>query len=351
MWKHQQYSLLFLVKLVFFIFLDNYLLADKIHFSKWLRVNKNKTIISTFETISSISVGNCVNSCKARKRCEFINYNVHYKACFLIGLINATDVHKLQQYNVTVLESKSGYVFGNKSEWKMENYGACRGCNYQGFCDSEENTPEMPSTCVSSGCGVPVLEINGLEIYGNMYNAGDKVIFKCNDTFYLKMLDNFHANVSVVTALCNSNGFWEYPKFTCTLTNVAINKTVNLSSQYSDVSPGNLMVDGDRSKLWPCTSTSKEAFPWAIIDLEHTYTLFYLYLANRINCCPDRLHNLKIYVGESETSFELVHSREEVIGESCTVNFNPSVQGRYVKLQIEATEYLTICELEVYAVI
>jgi hypothetical protein len=62
----------------------------------------------------------------------------------------------------------------------------------------------------------------------------------------------------------------------------------------------------------------------------------------------ERLHDLVIQIGNTLTGLTTVFNHTGAIGATCTILFDRPHQGRYVKLYIEGTEYLTICELEVY---
>ncbi|XP_060586356.1 uncharacterized protein LOC132742079 isoform X2 [Ruditapes philippinarum] len=133
------------------------------------------------------------------------------------------------------------------------------------------------------------------------------------------------------------------------LSNVAKGKSVTLSSLFDSISPRSLMVDGNRDSSWPCACTLNSDHPYAIVDLQHPFNILSMYIVNRGDCCPERLNNLAVFVGNSTSSLSLAAQHPGPIGADCILVFDSAVHGRYVKLQIQGVSYLTICELEIYA--
>ncbi|XP_060551277.1 fucolectin-like [Ruditapes philippinarum] len=133
--------------------------------------------------------------------------------------------------------------------------------------------------------------------------------------------------------------------------NIALHKPVTLSSEFdgSQPSPGNLMVDGSRSGIFPCAHTVRETDPYAIVDLLQTFQISSMYIVNRSDCCGERLRQLVIKVGDNLTRLKPVFNHTAVIGATCTILFDEQHQGRYVKLYIEGLSSLAVCELEVYS--
>ncbi|XP_060575557.1 fucolectin-1-like [Ruditapes philippinarum] len=135
------------------------------------------------------------------------------------------------------------------------------------------------------------------------------------------------------------------------MTNVALNKPVTMSSmhQYPPTPTPEMLTDGNRSDVYPCPHSELETNPEAIIDLEQTYGITGIYIVNRVDCCPQRLHDLIIQIGDTLADLKTVFNHTSPIGDTCTILFGAPQHGRYVKLYIEGTEYLTICEVEVYS--
>ncbi|XP_045179905.2 fucolectin-5-like [Mercenaria mercenaria] len=136
-----------------------------------------------------------------------------------------------------------------------------------------------------------------------------------------------------------------------TSTNVALNKDVTISSQHNSLSPPRLMVDGSRSGSWPCASTGLVTNPHTTVDLWQSFEINALYIVNRVDCCSERLHHLVVKIGNDMSNLQTAFNHTNAVGADCTVIFDTPRRGRYVRLQIEATEYLTVCELEVYSLV
>ncbi|XP_053386572.1 SCO-spondin-like [Mercenaria mercenaria] len=138
-------------------------------------------------------------------------------------------------------------------------------------------------------------------------------------------------------------------QYNSSFTNVARGKPVTLSSEYDKIGTGNLMVDGSRNSTYPCTHTNIQLDPNAVVDLGKAYPLYSMYIVNRQDCCTERLHDVEILIGDDLSNLQTVARHKAAIGADCTFQFDSPVSGRYVKVQLDATEYLTICELELYS--
>ena len=69
--------------------------------------------IQHFLTISMVSLADCVDQCKRRKRCSSINYKDLYKLCYLLEEGNRT---------VNIYSAKNVH-FGRKDDWNMVSKG------------------------------------------------------------------------------------------------------------------------------------------------------------------------------------------------------------------------------------
>ncbi|XP_060551276.1 fucolectin-like [Ruditapes philippinarum] len=161
--------------------------------------------------------------------------------------------------------------------------------------------------------------------------------------YYVRSTAEEHI-ITEVTETCSSGN--ELPTSS---PNVALNKPVSLSSYYATSSPGSLMTDGSRVPSWPCACTTYEKYPEAVVDLGLPFAITAMYIVNRGDCCPERLHDLVIQVGDDMSNLKTIFNNTGAIGATCTVLFDKQQQGRYVKLYIEGTSFLTVCELEVYS--
>ena len=83
------------------------------------------------------------------------------------------------------------------------------------------------------------------------------------------------------------------------LGNLALRQPVVQSSTHSF--PASQSVDGSSSGNWDskvCTSTLVETDPWWRVDLGRSYLVDEVRILNRVDCCPERLHDFEIRVGE-----------------------------------------------------
>lgn len=71
--------------------------------------------------------------------------------------------------------------------------------------------------------------------------------------------------------------------------NVALGKTVTMSSLYSNQSLWSQAVDGDRSGDWydfSCASTNQDDSPWMLLDLGTIVSgVTAMQIVNRVDCC------------------------------------------------------------------
>lgn len=63
----------------------------------------------------------------------------------------------------------------------------------------------------------------------------------------------------------------------------------------------------------------------------------------------ERLDNVHIELGPSLDSLTEIYYQEDAVEEDLNVGLDGSYSGQFVKIWIETTDYLTICEVEVYA--
>ncbi|XP_070554944.1 uncharacterized protein [Ptychodera flava] len=148
-------------------------------------------------------------------------------------------------------------------------------------------------------------------------------------------------------------------KLPASLHNVAQGKpTVQSSDKKRKNSGSENAVDGDfntNAKIGSCSWTEKEYQPWWKVDLGQTYNIYEVVITNREDCCPFRLKNAEIRIGNSE-NFENNPTCGEMIVRKM-LKENPvhvrcgretPMQGRYVSVQvIGKKQMLTMCEVEV----
>ncbi|XP_029307766.1 fucolectin-1-like [Cottoperca gobio] len=115
-------------------------------------------------------------------------------------------------------------------------------------------------------------------------------------------------------------------------------------------------IDGNRASNWnqaSCTHTSNNLNPWWRLDLRKTHRVFSVYITNTLDSVPTRLNGAEIRIGDSLENNGNNNPRCAVIS-SISGGFTQGFQcngmdGRYVNIVIPGrTEYLILCEVEVY---
>ncbi|XP_060552955.1 macrophage mannose receptor 1-like isoform X1 [Ruditapes philippinarum] len=174
----------------------NMCFANKTHFSRWIKIDteypKN---IYIFETILMKGLDHCIESCKTKAMCEYINFEVNANMCSLIGVEKNVSDDPDEK-----IEKKKGHVLGKKKDWNLDEYEVCKLCNHSGECNVDQK-------CQNSGCGPP-REKENATIHGNMFFIGDKAEYKCQ-----KGYKNMFNNTGIVT--CQSSGTWSITNFKC----------------------------------------------------------------------------------------------------------------------------------------
>jgi hypothetical protein len=121
-------------------------------------------------------------------------------------------------------------------------------------------------------------------------------------------------------------------------------------------------VDGNTSGAWSgnsVTHTNNNAQPWWQVDLGAVQQLQTVRLWNRTDCCSNRLSNFYVLVSDTpfaSTGLSATLAQAGVssyhtpgpAGSSVSVSVNRT--GRYVRVQLAATDYLALAEVEVLGV-
>ena len=141
--------------------------------------------------------------------------------------------------------------------------------------------------------------------------------------------------------------------------NLALGKpTTQSSTAYN--SPASLAVDGNTNGDWSggsVTATSYENNPWWQVDLGTSQSIQSIEVWNRTDCCSARLANFYVFVSDQPfTSTDPVATQAQagvssffvasLSGLSATVTVNRT--GRYVRIQLTGTNYLSLAEVEVF---
>lgn len=146
-----------------------------------------------------------------------------------------------------------------------------------------------------------------------------------------------------------------------TISNLALVKTASQSSTFSVASAAAKAVDGSTNGAYSSASlsiTNPEAAAWWQVDLGAASDLSSIVIWNRTDCCGSRLSDYWVFVsdtpfGSSDTPASLqnrsgVWSSHQATppGPSSTIPTS-GVRGRYVRVQLTGTDYLTLAEVQV----
>ena len=106
-------------------------------------------------------------------------------------------------------------------------------------------------------------------------------------------------------------------------------------------------VDSSTNGNWPAgsvTHTNTEYQPWWRVDLESVQPIGSVVLFNRTDCCADRLSNFKLLVSDDGSDWqEYTYSGVA----SPQVTFQVGRSGRFVKVQLQGTNALSLAEVQV----
>jgi hypothetical protein len=105
-------------------------------------------------------------------------------------------------------------------------------------------------------------------------------------------------------------------------------------------------VDGNTNGQWgggSCTHTNADNQAWWQIDLGKEYEIAKVVIFNRADCCADRNNNLQIKVDGQLAATILTPQVPSNSGDlKC-------VRGQIVKIQEPTAQYLTLCEVQIFA--
>ncbi|XP_033017794.1 uncharacterized protein LOC117053767 isoform X2 [Lacerta agilis] len=142
-----------------------------------------------------------------------------------------------------------------------------------------------------------------------------------------------------------------------TVPNVALKGEASQSSTYNRLGVAKNAIDGSTSTNFmrrSCTHTDREPNPWWAVDLKGEYDVSSISITNREDCCADRLDGAEIRIGNSFENGGSANPRCATItslGAGETRNYNcGGFKGQYVTLTIPGTQYLTLCEVQVFGV-
>ena len=143
--------------------------------------------------------------------------------------------------------------------------------------------------------------------------------------------------------------------------NLALNKLATQSSSYASFSTAGKAVDGNTDGAFFDgfdSSTNGDPNAWWQVDLGTTATVNSVVIWNRTDCCGSRLGDYWVFV--SNTPFLPTDTPATLQGRAGTWSSHqtvapnpstsiavPSAAGRYVRVQLSGTDYLTLAEVQV----
>jgi hypothetical protein len=142
--------------------------------------------------------------------------------------------------------------------------------------------------------------------------------------------------------------------------NLALDRPTSQSSTLEGAS-SNRAVDGNTDGNLSHASVTHTQFDtnaWWQVDLQSVRNIQLVKLWNRTDCCADRLSNLYVFISNTPftsndpevTRFQAGVSTYVIFGQAgnpSTVTVNKS--GRYIRVQLAGTNYLSLAEVEVLA--
>ncbi|XP_048057793.1 uncharacterized protein LOC125275137 [Megalobrama amblycephala] len=162
-----------------------------------------------------------------------------------------------------------------------------------------------------------------------------------------------------ILSLCEVEVFTDNytPPYICVPKNLALGATAVQSSTYDQLAAAQKAVDGNRNsirKQGSCSHTKADRDPWWRVDLLEVYKITRVSITNRGDGYAERINGAQIRIGNSlennGNNNQLAVTVASIpLGETKTFKFKP-IKGRYVNIFIPGrNEYLTLCEVEVFA--
>jgi hypothetical protein len=141
--------------------------------------------------------------------------------------------------------------------------------------------------------------------------------------------------------------------------NVALGQWATQSSTYFAGGAASRAVDGNTNGTWggaSLTHTDYQYQAWWEVDLGAVYQLGQIYLWNRTDCCGERLSNFYVLVSDQPFSTDLNTALGQPLVSSyythgqagTTTTIAVGRAGRYVRVQLAGTNYLSLAEVEVW---
>jgi hypothetical protein len=120
-------------------------------------------------------------------------------------------------------------------------------------------------------------------------------------------------------------------------------------------------VDGNTDGNFPdgsVTATNADPNAWWQVDLGAPATISSIVIWNRVDCCGSRLSDYWVFVSDvpflpTDTPFSLQNragtfSSHQTAAPNSSTTITPVAQGRYVRVQLSGTDYLSLAEVQVF---
>uniref|UniRef100_A0A8C7DQD7 Fucolectin tachylectin-4 pentraxin-1 domain-containing protein n=1 Tax=Oncorhynchus kisutch TaxID=8019 RepID=A0A8C7DQD7_ONCKI len=181
--------------------------------------------------------------------------------------------------------------------------------------------------------------------------AGETNTFQCNEMDGRYVVVVIYVRKEYLT-LC------ELEVYGTPAVNVAL-KGVASQSSLNGYGNAHNAIDGNRESNYDkrsCTHTEQETNPWWRVDLLDVTRVTAVSITNRGDGVPERLDGAEIRIGNSLENNGINNPRCDVIsnipaGKTYTFQCN-AMEGRYVVVVIPGrSEWLTLCEVEVFATV
>ncbi|XP_052062644.1 fucolectin-like [Mytilus californianus] len=198
---------------------------------------------------------------------------------------------------------------------------------------------------LSSGCHITISSNNGEDLK------------KCDDLNIKKMMDFVNSTITkqtqilqdVMTKDCQGRRIYKCVEDVANKKSTGQSSTLNPTAQFNS-SHG---VDG----LFPSGSvhiiaTHRERNPFWWVNLDKEYLVERVEIWNRKDCCAERTRNLDVTIGPTLNDMKLCahYKGPSHKGEHLVLGCTKRMRGRYVKLQLQGTDYLNLLEIKVFAV-
>ena len=109
-------------------------------------------------------------------------------------------------------------------------------------------------------------------------------------------------------------------------------------------------VDGNTDGNWDgrsVTHTRYGKYPWWEVDLQDDFSIHFVKVYNRKDCCGDRLNNFNLIITNGgEETFRYSHQGAAQL--VTTIDVPADVRGDKVKVQLPGIGFLSLAEVEVF---